>query len=221
MKVKLISATADPKQAIALAGSVCYDSVPKEQIVDHCYESGHHSILEFADFHFEVSGVSRALSHQLVRHRIASYAQRSQRYVTESNADFTVPQSLNRDSHNRLRSKYVDLMEAILGFYQEMLDSGIPAEDARYILPNSIHTTLHIKMNLRALINFMGLRLCNRAQWEIRKLAQLMREEIEKECPSIAAYLRPKCEAHTPHYCPEVKSCGRYPRLEDLIERSR
>lgn len=219
MKVELIHYTNQPVNAIENAASVCYDSTPTEgRIMNHCYNSGHHSVLEFADFTFNIKGVSRALTHQLVRHRLNSYAQRSQRYCKETGFEFVTPPSI---ASNEEASKiYLDTMEYITKTYSKLLELKIPAEDARMVLPNACCSEICVKMNLRNLIHFCNERLCSCAQWEIRNMAKLMVKEVLKVAPELKPFLVPKCEAHAPYcFCTETKkrSCGRHPLISEVF----
>ena len=217
MKVTLTKVTENPVEAIELAACNCYNSEPTGgKIMKSCYRSGHHSVLEFADFTFHVEGVSRALTHQLVRHRLASYAQRSQRYCGEGNFDFVIPPSIQ---NNEIACKlYKDNMNIINNAYINLQSLGIANEDARYVLPNACETHIEVKMNLRTLIHFMNERLCTRAQWEIRQLAHQMKQCIVAEYPELAEFLVPKCEAHKDmFFCTEHSSCGRHPSLKTIV----
>ena len=221
MNVELISYTPNPIEAIERAASTCYDSMPTGgKIMRHCYKSGHHSVLEFADFSFKITGVSRALTHQLVRHRMASYAQRSQRYCTEDGFEFVTPRSIAKDEASL--AVYNETMDAITKAYEELLAKGVPAEDARMLLPNACCTQICVKMNLRALIHFCNERLCTCAQWEIREMARGMVKAVVAVEPALAEFLVPKCEAHAPHsFCTESKSrsCGRHPLIADVMNK--
>ena len=218
MKVELINYTSDPVNSIETAASTCYDSATTGgKIMNHCYKSGHHSVLEFADFTFKISGVSRALTHQLVRHRLASYAQRSQRYCSEDGFDFVTPASISK--HNAASVLYDKIMKDLEFNYKLLQDLGIPNEDARMILPNACCSEICVKMNLRTFMNFCNERLCSCAQWEIRNMAKLMVEEVLKVAPELKQFLVPKCEKHPDyHFCTENKkrSCGRHPTISDL-----
>lgn len=220
MQVSLVSYTSNPVKAIELAASNCYDSKPsKGRIMMDCYKSGHHSVLEFADFHFHIEGVSRALSHQLVRHRIASFAQRSQRYVEEDEFSFETPKSIL--SSLEAHSIYNRIQDSVAEAYLDLVNMGIPKEDARYLLTNATHTIIDVKMNLRAFINFCNERLCSRAQWEIRKMAGLMVQEVIKVEPKLAEMLVPKCERNKDYpFCPESKRncCGRQPHISEIYK---
>lgn len=219
MNVELISYTADPVATIEEAASTCYNSTPTGgKIMNHCYKSGHHSVLEFAEFTFKISGVSRALTHQLVRHRCASYAQRSQRYCKEEGFDYVVPLSIKKNEE--ALNIYKELMKTISDTYSKLLTYDVSPEDARMILPNACATEICVKMNLRELIHFCNERMCSCAQWEIRMLASAMKKEVAKVSPECAKYLVPKCESHFPYnFCTETKkrSCGRHKVISEVI----
>lgn len=222
MKVELTRITKDPILAIEEAASNCYNSeaTGDGKIMKHCIKSGHTSVTEFCDFTFHIEGISRALSHQLVRHRMASYAQRSQRYCSEDGFDYVEPPSIK---HNKTaNSLYTELMEDIQLLYKSLQEAGVPNEDARMILPNACETQIEVKMNLRALMNFMNERLCTCAQWEIRGLAMKMRDAVVEQVPELESYLVPKCEKYGKEFgfCNESKSrtCGRHPRLAEIFE---
>lgn len=215
MKVSLVRVTDNPVDAIEQAASNCYDSDPTGSgvIMKSCYESGHHSVLEFCSFHFHIEGVSRALLAQLTRHRMASFAVRSQRYCVEDGFGFVVPNTIK---NNHLSSTlYRAAIDKIKNAYDGLIKSGIPPEDARYILPNACETVVDMSVNLRSLIHFMNERLCTRAQWEIRQMATEMKCIVVEQYPMFADMLVPKCEAFK--FCPEKKSCGRHPKLSDLV----
>ena len=218
MKVTLTRVTENPIDAIEEAACNCYDSEPTGgKIMKSCYKSGHHSVLEFADFTFHIEGVSRALTHQLVRHRLASYAQRSQRYCNEDGFGYVIPNSIKKDEI--ALDQYQYYMDKIGELYSDLRGMDIPAEDARYILPNACETVIEVKMNFRTLIHFMNERLCARAQWEIRKLALLMKKAIEEQYPELAKYLVPKCEMHEGMpFCTEHNTCGRHPKLKVIYD---
>ena len=221
MEVKLINYTHDPIGTIELAASTCYDSQPtKGKIMRHCYRSGHHSVLEFAEFSFKITGVSRALTHQLVRHRMASYAQRSQRYCKEDGFESITPHTVKRNPE--ALDEYNKTLALIEESYSKLLSMGIPAEDARMLLPNACATQICVKMNLRELIHFCNERMCTCAQWEIREMARLMVKEVVAVEPRLAEFLVPKCEANAPYcFCTETKkrSCGRHPVIADVMNK--
>ena len=227
MKVTLTRITENPIMAIEEAASNCYNSEPAGdgRIMKHCIKSGHTSVTEFCDFTFHIEGVSRALSHQLVRHRLASYAQRSQRYCVEDDFDYVVPLSIK--SKPDALKMYKNIMESLAeGYHALNSNLGIPAEDSRMILPNACETQIEVKMNLRTLMNFMNERLCSCAQWEIRELAIKMRKAIIEKVPELAEYLVPKCEKYGKEFgfCTETKQrreqlkCNRHPRLAEIFE---
>ena len=219
MKVTLIRITENPVEAIELAASNCYDSQPMNgKIMDNCYKSGHHSVLEFTDFHFHVEGVSRALSHQLVRSRLASFAQRSQRYCTEDDFKYVTPDSIQNHKNPDILNVYNKAMDVIQRGYDILLSHNIPEEDARFVLPNACETVIDMAMNLREMIHFCNERLCTCSQWEIRELANSMRKLIIEKEPKFAKYLVPKCEKDSPYcVCTESKSrcCGRHIHISE------
>lgn len=217
MEVTLISYTPEPEEIIYIAARVCYSNKkgkellkeasfksPKD-LIKRLFKMGHHSVFEHASFTFLIEGISRVTSHQLVRHRIASYSQRSQRYVDESDFSFVVPETI-RDNP-KLEEKFLEFMKEARELYKELVDSGVPPEDARYTLPQAITTTIVVTMNARELLHFFKLRCCNRAQWEIRKLAKNMLKEVKKVAPHIFEYAGPSCLTGP---CPEGEfSCGK------------
>ena len=222
MKVELINYTKNPVESIETAASTCYDSqvTADGRIMRHCYKSGHHAVLEFCDFSFRISGVSRVLTHQLVRHRMASYAQRSQRYCVEDGFEFVTPTSVSKNAE--ATELYEKTVETIKRAYSDLLEMGVPAEDARMLLPNACCTEICVKMNLRELIHFCNERLCACAQWEIRAMAREMVRAVVEVAPELKAFLVPKCEAHAPYsFCTESKSrsCGRHPLISDLFPK--
>lgn len=220
MKVSLFRHTADPTLTIDTVASICYDATPSNEgmIMKGCYESGHTSELEFVDFIFYVEGVSRSLLAQLTRHRHASFSVRSQRYCKEYGFDIVTPSSIENNSY--MSEKYEETKGNIGDFYSNALANNIPPEDARMMLPNACHTNLYVKMNLRSLINFMNLRLCNRAQWEIRNLTTKMKDLAVEVMPEAEYMFVPKCEVNSKYpFCSEKKSCGRHPKLEEVYGR--
>ena len=223
MKVILLNHTPNPDQLVAAAARLCYSPIGADQLlekmtekqvftlVDDLLAMGHESPIEHVSFTFAIEGVSRALSHQLVRHRIASFSQQSQRYVREDAFDYIIPPSIAQDAE--AKAAFVSLMEQIQSTYNQLSSKGIPSEDARYVLPNACETKIVVTMNARSLYNFLTVRLCTRAQWEIRKMAELIRAELIKVSPLLFELTGPICEREG--YCPEGKfSCGRYPVKE-------
>lgn len=173
-------------------------------------EHAHESPLEHASLTFHVT-CSRACSHQLVRHRIASYSQQSQRYVRMDDLPVIVPPSILEDS-----DAWVDFVTHMADAdyeYRELINSGIPAEDARYLLPNATATQLIVTMNFRSLRHFLAERCCNRAQWEIRAVAQQMLEVCRNLYPCVFEDVGPHCMKLK--HCPEAKPCGKQPWREN------
>lgn len=188
MKVEIIAWTPEPELLIEEAARICYDSFEKKahgshvRIIDHLIRSGHESVLEHASVTYRVGGVSRALTHQLVRHRLASYSQRSQRYVKESEPNYVTPPSIacegwpqDRGSAQKLYDKF---MKDCWDLYNTLLKMGIKGEDARFVLPNACCSEIIITMNFRELRHFFKLRTSKHAQWEIRNMAKEMWEQV-------------------------------------------
>lgn len=220
MKVELLNWTPDPENTVATAARLCYSNAKIAQLaekmqggkaqvlIEKLLEVGHLSPLEHASFTFGIEGVSRVLTHQLVRHRIASYSQKSQRYVEESGFDYVIPPSIQKNAPAAKR--YKQLMEEIGQGYSE-LAAIVEREDARYCLPNACHTSIIVTMNCRSLFNFFELRCCQRAQWEIRTLAWQMLALVRKQSPGLFARAGARCDIDGT--CPEgPKSCGRWQR---------
>ena len=192
MKVTLIQATPNPIETIAQIASICYDSNPSNpmKLVEHCYKNGHLSVMEHIYFTFKIEGISRACSHQLVRHRHCSFTQRSQRYCSEDGFKVILPPSIEKNYSSEC--DYDHIVRDIDETYAELQNSGIPNEDARYILPNACETSLYLSCNLRELIHMSNERLCRRAQWEIRELVQQM---VALVVPELHFMLVPKCKS--------------------------
>lgn len=187
MLVTLIQATPDPINTIANIASICYDSDPKNPLglVKHLYRNGHHSVFEHVYFTFKIEGISRACSHQLVRHRHCSFTQRSQRYCSEDGFDFVIPPSIDPKAFAKDMEEFKDL-------YEDYQRSGFSNEDARFVLPNACETSLYLSCNLRELIHMSNERLCMRAQWEIRELVKQM---VSLVAPELQFMLVPKCQS--------------------------
>lgn len=174
-----------------------------QSLVVKVLNSGHQSIAEHVSFTFAITDISRACSHQLVRHRHATFSQKSQRYVQyHTPFEYVMPDTIaaNEETKNR----FMFLMNGLQTHYEAMLDKGIPAEDARYVFPNACETSLIMTCNLRELIHICNLRLCLHAQWEIRGLIEKMRNEVIKLYPWLSEFLVPKCKT-----CTEYKKCDR------------
>jgi thymidylate synthase (FAD) len=220
MNVKLIGHTSDPEKLPAMAAILTHSKIKpedlakrpqKEQsvVLEQVLKLGHTSVIEHASFTFAISDVSRSLTHQLVRHRIASYSQQSQRYVNLHEPNYVIPPSIGKNK--RTKKAYEETMGAIWIHYNKLLELKIPAEDARYVLPNGACTNIMVTMNARSLLNFFELRCCLHAQWEIRLLANKMLQEVKKIAPLIFKNAGPSCK--TKQICPEKKkNCPLYPK---------
>ena len=189
-----------------------YDEANDEEkmlkLIERVVSSGHYSTIEHIQISFAISNVSRACTHQLVRHRHMSFSQKSQRYVKEKGQfDYIIPPTIERNPE--LKEKYENFMEEISKMYCEFTDAGIPAEDARFVLPNAAASSMVASLNLREMIHLANLRLCTRAQYEIRTLVKMMCEALVAEEPWLKPYLVPKCERWK--FCDEDKSCGKMP----------
>jgi thymidylate synthase (FAD) len=224
MDVQLLYHTPEPERAIAAAARLCYAPVGAAELLEHMSDeavrkvlrtvitSGHTSTLEHASYTFAIDGVSRAMTHQLVRHRLASYNQQSQRYVTYADGPtFVVPPSVAAD--DAARELFDEACAAAFASYRALLDAGVPAEDARYLLPNAMETKIVVTMNVRELLHFFELRCCKRAQWEIRELALEMVRLAEPTAPYIFMDAGAACRRGA---CPEGKmTCGDpYPKAQ-------
>ncbi|MBR3476692.1 MAG: FAD-dependent thymidylate synthase [Candidatus Methanomethylophilaceae archaeon] len=219
MKVMLLACTQNADAICAAAGNSCYSNKPASEIVEDIDSEkvlsrivgmGHHSVIEHAVFTFSVEGVSRALTHQLVRHRMASFSQQSQRYVSLTEPTYVTPHTI--EGNPEAEKRFEETMDSIWKAYRDLEEMGIPAEDARYLLPNGCTTNITITMNARELLHFFSLRCCNRAQWEIREMADRMLELCMEVSPVIFKDAGPPCVRGP---CPEGKlSCGK-PRRRD------
>ena len=194
-----------------------YESTDDEakmlKLIERVISSGHYSTIEHIQVSFAISNVSRACTHQLVRHRHMSFSQKSQRYVKEKGQfDYIIPPTI--DKNPELKEKFEQFMTKISEQYQEFVEAGVPAEDARAVLPNATTTSLVTSLNLREMIHLANLRLCSRAQYEIRTMVKMMFDELVKVEPWLKPYLVPKCERLG--FCDEDKSCGRKAKLEAL-----
>lgn len=221
VSVDLISKPQNMLDVIYTACKTCYSAIlpaeiynnapddeKKLQLIERVISSGHYSTIEHIQITFAISNVSRALTHQLVRHRHMSFSQKSQRYVKEKGEfDYIIPKAIEKNPV--LTEKFENFMTKVSEFYQELTTEGILAEDARAILPNATASSLVVSLNLRELIHFSNLRLCTRAQTEIRVLAKKMCDVIVKEEPWLKAHLVPKCERLG--RCDEDKTCGKMP----------
>ena len=221
--VHLISKPENMLKTIYTAARTCYsadtpfniyNSTDDEEkmlnLIERVVSSGHYSVIEHIQVSFAISNVSRACTHQLVRHRHMSFSQKSQRYVKEKGQfDYIIPPTIERNEE--LKAQFVAFMEEISKKYCEFTEAGIPAEDARALLPNAATSSIVASLNLREMIHLANLRLCTRAQFEIRTMIKMMCDELIKSEPWLEPYLVPKCVRNG--FCDEDKSCGRMPKL--------
>lgn len=251
MKVTLLAHTPDPENLAATAAKLCYsssdidslrDGLTKEKtekFIDMLVSVGHESVMEHVSFTFGIEGISRACSHQLVRHRIASYSQKSQRYVNENGFEFITPPEIEAEpkakaefdrmigeiseSYSRIADILTETHKA--RFISEGMDEKsalskarkLANEDARFILPNACETKIIVTMNVRSLFNFFRHRCCNRAQWEIREVAEQMLLQCIKVAPNLFKNCGPACLFGP---CPEGKmSCGRQKEMREKYGR--
>ena len=239
MKVTLITHTPAPEKVVAAAAKLCYsnaDSIETlmngltdesvSKFIQHLSNMGHQSPIEHVSFTFGIEGVSRALLAQLTRHRIASYSVQSQRYVNMNGFDFVIPPDVEGDEElnvlfsetmyevlqSRLSKKYVEA-----GMKKSAADKAAN-EDARFVLPNAATTRMIVTMNARSLLHLFELRCCNRAQWEIRELADKMLELVYPVAPNLFAKAGPSCVVEGK--CPEGSmSCGKYEEVKSKYTR--
>lgn len=236
LKVILLRHTLSPEETIALSAKLCYskstiedlrDKISRKdqsEFIEKLMNMGHESVLEHVTFSFGVEGVSRVLLAQLTRHRIASFSVQSQRYVSYENGfGYILPDSIAALGEDAVQ-QYQKQMDTIEGWYvdwQKKLGKGEKSnEDARFVLPNACETRLVVTMNVRELRHFFSLRMCNRAQWEIRKMAEEMFRICFETAPALFADAGPACIRGK---CPEgEKSCGMAAEIrrnrDDLIQ---
>jgi thymidylate synthase (FAD) len=238
VKVILLSHTPNPEATIAMAAKLCYSpsdieslkekTAAKDQkgFVDKLMKMGHMSPIEHASFTFAVEGISRACSHQLVRHRLASYSQQSQRYVNEeAGFDYVIPHTIKGDAD--LEKYFIEFMAKAQKAYNQIAKKlnkkGITGEaanqDARFVLPNAAETKIMITMNARELLHFFRQRCCNRAQWEIRAMAIEMLKLVSGIAPTVFAGSGPGCVSGP---CPEGEyTCGKAVEVRERFKRLR
>lgn len=250
LKVELLRYTPDGEKLIASAAKLCYSSIGISQIeegleddkvksfLELLMDMGHESPIEHVNFTFGVEGVSRTLTHQLVRHRIASYSQQSQRYVKLSQFEYIIPPYI--ENNEKAKELFIKAMEEDQKYYDEItsllfndhfnrhISDGLTEktskakaekesiEDARYIFPNACETKGVFTMNTRSLLNFFNLRCCNRAQWEIRELAIAMLIEVKKVYPVLFKNAGPRCVRGA---CPEGNmTCGKIVEVREKFK---
>lgn len=207
MHVELIAITqylqgsGTPEALIEYAGRVCYRSEGRGDagaFIRARLREGHESIIEHAAATFELSGISRACSHQLVRHRIASYSQESQRYVDMAAPEWVLPEAIADDPE--ALALWEAFAEQVKGTYQALRARGIRKEDARFVLPNAAATRIIVTMNFRELLHFFRMRIAPEAQWEIRAVATAMLEQLAPHSPAIFGGLRESLQAQYPAF---------------------
>ena len=226
LKVILLSHTPNPEETVAMAAKLCYspadikslkskiEAKDQKAFVEKLVKMGHMTPIEHSSFTFAIEGISRACSHQLVRHRLASYSQQSQRYVSEeAGFDYVIPPIIKED--RELKENFTSFMKQAQAAYNNMVkklnEMGVKGEsanqDARFILPNAAETKIMVTMNARELLHFFRQRCCNRAQWEIRRMSEEMLRLVKKTAPTIFHKAGPGC-LYAP--CPEGDySCGK------------
>lgn len=222
----LMAHTPNPESVVAAAARLCYSSddamtlmnnmTPEkvESFIEKLESLGHESPFEHVNWTFSVEGVSRVLTHQLVRHRIASYSQRSMRYVNEKHAEVIIPPSIANNPEALKRFNLI--CEMIDGAYIQLTEFGIPKEDARYALSNATETKIVLTMNTRTLYNFFHHRCCSRAQWEIRAMATEMLRLVKEVAPNMFRHAGASC---VKGYCPEGSMCcGKAPTMKMLLD---
>lgn len=230
LKVRLLSYAKDPEQNVAAAIRQCYAAVgavelkkkiskeDRARLAKQVMESGHTSTLEHASFTFAIEGISRVTEIHLIRHRIgASFSIQSGRYVKREEAGYVIPEAVK---NSPLARRYKKFLNEAQDLYGSLIEAGVKVEDARYCQPQSVKIKAVVTMNARALLHFLELRLCQRAQWEVRQLAEAMKQEVMKVAPNIFKYAGPTCQ--TQKVCWEGRlSCGRWKQVEGGEVRTR
>ncbi len=219
MEVKLLAHTPDPDMVCAAAAftswkkkttAELFEDLSRKEALDFLKTVmgfGHMSVTEHATFTFSISGVSRALTHQLVRHRIASYTQQSQRYVKfgEEEIQYVTPHTV--EDSKEAKEIFTEAMASAANAYQRLLKKDILPEDARFVLPNAATTNIVVTMNARELMHFIRLRTCERTQWELREVATEMLRQLKEVAPVMFSDGGPGCVVGP---CPEGKlTCGK------------
>ena len=194
MTIELVASTPNPELVIANAARTCYDSKEKDlessrKMIKAIVKSGHESCVEHATATFRLSDVSRVLTHELVRHRLLSFSQRSQRYVKENEPSYVIPDVLVDDNTTNkkmllARDIFEKAMQSAWDAYSLLLSYGLKPEDARFVLPNACATEIVVSGNFREYRNFLKLRLSPRAQWEIREAAYIILDKLYDIAPS-------------------------------------
>ena len=228
--IELLTYTPEPERLVAVAARRSYDKRSAMQIWEEMTDAevarllyrvirhGHTSVLEHINFTFAIEGVSRALSHQLVRHRMASYTQQSQQRSNERDFDFTVPPEIRKNSE--LAKEFQEKVKALAEFYTRAIETGIPKGQARYILPNACVTRIIMTMNARSLFNLISQRTCGVEEWEFRMVASKIHQLLLEVAPNIFSHAGPRCI--TDLVCLEGKKgekCGLYKNIPGAVLR--
>ena len=227
MQVILLSYTPNPDELVAAAARLCYKDISaadllkdegenlSQKLIADLFMSGHTSTFEHVSFSFGIDGISRVTSHQLVRHRLASFSQQSQRYVKMSPDPEAVIIPPTVQANPEALKAFQEAVKTTQTTYRHLVELGIPKEDARFILPHGHSTRLVLTMNARELHHFFSLRLCRRAQWEIHELARKMLTLCREKAPVLFGKAGPGCIFGK---CEEARSCGKpYHDMEDLL----
>ena len=245
MKVELIAYTPNPDYVVAMSAKLCYSKVGVsdireglddenvEKFISHLTSIGHESPVEHISFTFAIEGISRTCTHQLVRHRIASYSQQSQRYVKLNQFEYIIPPQI--ENNEKAKKIFIKSMIEDQKAYDEIVNVLIEdnikiylnqgydekkaksmaekksIEDARYVFPNACETKIVVTMNARTMLNFFEHRLCERAQWEIKEMAYLMLEQVKKVSPHIFKNSGPSCVSKSK--CKEGDMSCRHPEI--------
>ncbi len=236
--VRLLACTPDAERTVAAAAKLCYaragiddvmqglDPQKTENFLEMLSDLGHESPIEHVSFTFGIEGVSRALLAQITRHRIASFSVQSQRYVQENDFCYVTPPEIAEDPEAlaiyeetmaSLHTSYQKLAAMLAEKHGKTMDKRAAEkkaiEDARFVLPNACETKMMVTMNARSLLNFFRLRCCNRAQWEIRSVAEQMCKLVQAEAPTLFRFAGPPCVRGA---CPEGKmTCGKAKEMKE------
>ncbi len=224
MKVQLIKFTGNPDYSAALAARVCYSSLDISEIslsdddvrklIKRILKSGHYSVLEHVSFTYALEGISRTATHQLVRHRLASYSQQSHRYTKIKENKFVTPPDIQ--NNKRADELYQKALKNAVEIYNKLIDMGIKREDARFVIPQGVSSNIMVTMNARELLHFFTLRCCVRAQWEIREAAVEMLKLARKEAPVIFEDAGPSCVRGR---CFEEHPCENIQEIREFFEK--
>ena len=228
INVELLAHSISPETIVASAAKLCYsnqadiktlmenlDEAKVNKFIEKLMSLKHYSAFEHASFTFGIEGVSRVVTHELVRHRTGKYSQRSQRYCSEEGFNYRTPSSIKNNPE--AVALYTEHMKEVEELYKKLQALGIPNEDARYVLPNATHTRIVVTFDLRNLWHFFNLRCCIRAQNEINELANKMLEICKAKFPVLFQKAGAYCIEYG--YCPEGDMCcGAYPTIEELIK---